>query len=157
MEKCTINNEVTMPIPEGFHIMSAEELAKSFGKPDPCRWGMWNQERHIMIILEWKTYSALTMKMTNLQKITARNESITKRCAKNNAYQLQGFFPGRIGGLNAEGYNYYYKVQGIDQQNISLLTVKENTVYRLSSIGRVENADADRAFLDEICEMVKFG
>ena len=40
-----INQEISIGVPDGFHIMSAEELTKVYVTSDPKRWGIWDQAK----------------------------------------------------------------------------------------------------------------
>ncbi len=154
MEQEIVNGAFAMPVPDGFHVMSEEELTKLFMKPDPDRWGIWDQERHIMLTLEWKKYSPLALKMTNVKNIAARNEQLMRKALKKYSYQPEGAFSGRIAGLEAEGYRYLYQVQGIEQTAECLLFAERSLVYRMTCVGRVENRAANRAFFESIVDSV---
>ena len=41
-----INQEISIGVPDGFHIMSKEELTKIYVTNDPNRWGIWDHDRH---------------------------------------------------------------------------------------------------------------
>ena len=155
-EKILVNNEVYMTVPEGFHVMIEEELRQLFGDADPARWGLWDKERHIMVILDWKEYSPLTLKLTNVKKIATQNERIMEKGYKNNTFRLEGFFSAQVDGHEAEGYRYTYQVQGIGQKAESLLMIQKHTVYRLSFIGRTENEAADEPLYEELRSGLSF-
>ncbi len=103
-----------------------------------------------MVILDWKEYSPLTLKLTNVKKIATQNERIMEKGYKDNTFRLEGFFSTQVDGHEAEGYRYAYQVQGIGQKAESLLMIQKHTVYRLSFIGRTENAEADEPLYEEL-------
>ena len=57
MSKATVNDLMSIEVPEGFHTMSAEELRQAYRDDNPDLWGMWDQERHVMVSVMWKEYS----------------------------------------------------------------------------------------------------
>ena len=84
MSKATVNGLMSIEIPEGFHTMSAEELRQAYRDDNPDRWGMWDQERHVMVTVMWKEYSRLLMMLADLKAICRKNEQSAAKGYGNN-------------------------------------------------------------------------
>ena len=55
-----INNELEISWPEGFHRMNEAELRKAFKDNNPNRWGIMDEERHMMITVLWNRTNMLS-------------------------------------------------------------------------------------------------
>ena len=74
-----INNEISIGIPDGFHVMSEEELTKVYVTKDPKRWGIWDNDRHVIISVLWQDLDAFTAMLADIDAAAVRNEQLTKK------------------------------------------------------------------------------
>ena len=121
MSKATVNGLMSIEIPEGFHTMSAEELRQAYRDDNPDRWGMWDQERHVMVTVMWKEYSRLLMMLADVKAICRKNEQIAAKGYAGNGYERGGFFSASVDGRPAEGYRFSYRVGDAEQSAETLL------------------------------------
>ena len=98
MSKATVNDLFSIEVPEGFHTLSAEELRQAYLDDNPDRWGMWDQERHVMVTVMWKEYSRLMMMLADVKGICRKNEQIAAKGYGNNGYECGGFFSVNVDG-----------------------------------------------------------
>ena len=104
MSKQTINNVISLEIPDSFQLMSSEELrdmSKNGG--DPYRWGVRDRENHVLITVMWKQYSAILAWLADLKAIAKKNEQMTRKAYGKHEYRLLGFDSlkaGESGGLS---------------------------------------------------------
>ena len=59
MNRETVNEAMEVEVPNGFYVLSAEELRLAYQSEDPNRWGMRDKERHIILTVMWKEYRGL--------------------------------------------------------------------------------------------------
>ena len=60
MERQTINDIFTLQIPDGFEVLTEEDLRSMYKNVgDPFNWGVRDMERHASIVAIWKKYPAL--------------------------------------------------------------------------------------------------
>ncbi len=130
--------------------MSAEELRQAYRDDEPNRWGMWDQERHVMVTVMWKEYPRLLMMMTDLKGICRKNEQMAGRGYAANGYECGGFFSVDVDGEKAEGYRFSYRIGDVEQSAETILFKLEKTVFSITFGGRKENRDADRELFDRI-------
>ena len=50
-------------VPNGFYVLSAEELRLAYQSEDPNRWGMRDKERHIILTVMWKEYQIILVRL----------------------------------------------------------------------------------------------
>ena len=76
MGRQTINETFTLQIPDGFEVLTEEELGKMYRNVgDPFGWGARDTENHVIITVLWKQYPALLSRMLDLKAIVKRTNS----------------------------------------------------------------------------------
>ena len=152
MNKAKVNDLFSIEVPEGFHTMSEEELRKAYRDDNPNRWGMWDQERHVMVTVMWKEYSRLLMMLADVKAICRKNEQIAAKGYGNNGYECGGFFSVNVDGEKAEGYRFSYCVDGVVQSAETILFKLGKTIFTVTCGGRRENQETDRELFDRIID-----
>ena len=73
MERQTINDIFTLQIPDGFEVLTEEDLRSMYKNVgDPFNWGVRDMERHASIVAIWKKYPALLSWTLDLKAIVKR-------------------------------------------------------------------------------------
>ncbi len=150
MSKATVNDLMSIEVPEGFHTMSAEELRQAYQDDKQNRWGMWDQDRHVMVTVMWKEYPRLLMMLSDVKGISRKNEQMAGRGYAASGYECGGFFSVDVDGEKAEGYRFSYRIGDVEQAAETILFKLEKTVFSITCGGRKENRDADRELFDRI-------
>ena len=156
MSKATVNDVFSIEVPEGFHTMSAEELRQAYRDDNPNRWGMWDQERHVMVTVMWKEYSRLLMMLADLKAICRKNEQMAGKGYADHGYECGGFFSVNVDGEKAEGYRFSYRVGDVEQCAETILFKLERTIYSITLGCRRENRETDRELFDSIIAGIFF-
>lgn len=136
-----INGAFTLEIPEGFEVMSSEDLRKLYQNENADRWGMWDRERHILITVAWQRVNALLSFLADIKSVAKRNEQLIAKGYANNDYKMEGFFSSSAGNIHMEGYRFSYTLQGIPQKSETLLMKLEKNIYSITCVRRAENAE----------------
>ena len=155
MERHWINGELSLPRPEGFAVMSPEELDRAYTCNSPDRWGIWNKERHIMVTMLWHRYNPLLAWLADMKTLVRRNEQVNRRGYKDHDYQLEGFWSRTVGGMAGEGYRFTYRLGDVAQRIDTVLIKKGRTIYSLSCVGRPENTARDEALFEAILDGIE--
>ena len=124
-----INNELEISWPEGFHRMNEAELRKAFKDNNPNRWGIMDEERHMMITVGWKRLGSLTALMVNAGDVARHTEKTIHRAMAQMGYHCEGFRERQIAGAGAAGFRYKYNAQNTDMVAESLVVKLNKTVY----------------------------
>ena len=156
MSKALVNDLFSIEVPEGFHTMSAEELRQAYQDDNPNRWGMWDQERHVMVTVMWKEYSRLVMMLADTKAICRKNEQIAGKGYAGNGYECGGFFSVDVDGEKAEGYRFSYRIGDVEQSAETILFKLDRTIYSITLGGRKENRETDRELFDRIIAGIFF-
>jgi len=156
MSTYTINGEIRLEAPEGFKLMTAEEMAKISNGDASGRFGLWDKEHHVMLLADWKRYNALWLKLTDIRKIAKRNEELNRKPYANFSYKGQRTLSRTIGGLEAEGYRFSFRVEDVSQSAACMLVLHGNNVYRFTMNGRTENLEENEDLFAAVLDSVKF-
>ncbi len=156
MSTGVINNKIRINYPEGFREMTVEELSKLFVKPDADRFGLWDEDSHIVLTAEWQKQSKLLLKLVKVENIARNNEQGSAKGYANNDYKLLGFFTRQVAGTEAAGYSFTYKVEDVNQCAASILLIKDGVIYRFTCVGRAENQENDWKLFGQILDEVEF-
>ena len=156
MSKYTVNEEISLEAADGFKVMTDEEISAVSSGDASKRWGLWDKERHVMILADWKKYNGLLLGLTNISKIAARNEELNRKLYGNYGYKPEGTIKRAIDGQEAEGYRFSYTVEGTEQSASCLLVRYKKTVYRFIVNGRTENRERDEEILKHVLNTAAF-
>lgn len=158
MSKATVNQLISVEVPDGFQQMSAEELQQAYRDSNPNRWGMWDKARHVMVTVMWKEYPQLMkLLMPDLTAVCRKNEQMAAKGYAGNGYGCGGFFSASVDGKPAEGYRFSYRVGDAEQSAETILFRQDMTVYSVTLAGRTENREADRELFDGIVAGISCG
>jgi len=152
MDRISINGALSMPCPEGFSPMSAEDLDRVYTCKDPKRTGMWDRQRHVMVTALWQRYNPLLARLADMKALAKRNEQLTRKGYQGHDYRLEGFFSRTVCGMAGEGYRFTYRLPDAQQEIETVLIKKGSVVYSLNCIGRPENRDANQALFHAILD-----
>ena len=157
MSRETIGGAVEVEVPDGFCVMSAEELKQAYQSEDPNRWGMRNKERHIIMTVMWKAYHGLAgLFLSDLRAVCKKNEQLSSKGYAGHSYRCDGFFSLSVDGQPAEGYRFSYRIGDVEQSAETILIKQDKTIYSFTFAGRTENKAADREMFAGITAGIRF-
>jgi hypothetical protein len=153
----TINDELTIRVPDGFEVMSQEDLAAAYGdvKDKSEKWGMRDRDRHIMITVRWDHHSSMRMKLINVEATATAQQKTTARLYAKSDYHLIDTFTRTVAATEAAGYALTYTVEGITQAATLMWLKGKNDVYGISAFSRPEH-DQSPAVIEEILDSITF-
>lgn len=146
MYTVTINNEINLTYPDGFAQMSEEALTRYFSTPNN-RWGVYNDERHIILSVSWTK--------TGIGRPSNPDDLLTqvqaRMCRNLLCYQKLGEFKIKIGGKKSSGIRFMYRVNDAKVVHIADLFVFKHKkhLYAVHYITRKATAAEDRLLLQE--------
>ena len=157
MGRQTINEVFTLQIPEGFEVLTEEDLRKMYRNVgDPFQWGVRDTENHVIITALWKQYPALLSWTLDLKAIVKKNEQLTGKVHAEHGYRFLEFFSTQCGDEKAEGYRFCYDREGMTLVCSNYLIRDGRTIYAFMCVGRKENMDADRETFSRIMESLEY-
>ena len=96
-----LNNELKLPVPEGFHVMDEEEVSRLRLLEEGPFAGLSDPERHMMITVGWKRLGSLTALMVNAGDVARHTEKTIHRAMAQMGYHCEGFRERQIAGAGA--------------------------------------------------------
>lgn len=157
MERQTINDIFTLQIPDGFEVLTEEDLRSMYiNVGDPFNWGVRDMERHASIVAIWKKYPALLSWTLDLKAIVKKNEQMTGQVHAAHGYRFLEFFSMQAGEENAEGYRFCYDKEGTAMVCSNYLIKEGRTIYAFMCVGWEENMDADKETFNRIMETLEY-
>ena len=157
MAKTLIHGELEIAYPEGFNLMTSDELRKAYNNPYPNIWGIRDEERHILITVFWKDSNELLSKLASAESLAKRAEKTISRGMRKLAYRFGGKFTTTIAGCEAHGFRYEFTGAGDVAQVAETIVFKHGKIcYTLYYYTRPETAAANLPVHDAILAALRF-
>ena len=155
MKKLTVNGELTLSCPDGFREMSQEELAKAYADRTAKRAGIWDETRHIILVVQWHKANVLLAALTDPKSTLRGAEFRLRRLLKDSEYHQTDTFTREIAGRDARAFRYEYRVHGVMQEGEVYLLKKKTNVYIIYTYTRIPVTEEARRVIGEILNSVR--
>ena len=156
MNRAVIHNELNMFFPDGFHEMDREELKKLYLDDNPHRWGIRDQERHIVIAVFWHETNALLSALAGAKDVAKSTEKKLRKGMERYGYRCDGFFSETLCGEEAPGFRYTYRLGDVTQAAEILILKRKTVCYTIYYYAREELASVSRPVFEEILRSMRF-
>jgi len=150
MGNIELNNDLKLSYPDGFHVMTEEELKKYKyfeGAPGFC---IEDPERHIIISVSWRQANPFVAMIAGTADVARNMEARIRKPMKKFGYKPEGFIRRDVGGRAADGFRYTYQVQEIVMKGESLSVKNGSNFYYIHSYFRDALREESLAVLDGI-------
>lgn len=156
MEQITLNNELSLTCPEGFHRLNSEEIKKfNFPNEEPgCV--LQDKERHIVVSLAWKELNALLALLLNVRELNGKMAEYVSEANKDYGYKQGEFFSGNIGTKKSAGFNYSYVVGEVGMDAQMIMVKNHHTIYYIYFYFRSANRKESLEMIEEIISSMKW-
>ena len=155
MNQALIHNELSLSYPDGFHEMDQAELKRLYQDDNPDRWGIWDQERHIIVSVFWHESNAFLASLASAKDVAKSKEKRLKKGMKSHGYQFGGFYRAELCGQEAWGFRYSYHVGDVVQTAESLVLKRKNTCYTIYYYAREELSQVSRPVFEHILRSIR--
>ena len=150
----TLNNELELTIPEGFHEMDEEERSKltfAGGEPGLC---ISNPDLHIVVTVGWRRLVRLAAFAVTARSAATDTEIQISKMMKRLNYQEKGFSDRELGGKSASGFRYIYDSKNTKMMGETFFVKNGKTLYGINYYGRrsleKESMPAWKELLDSV-------
>ena len=151
----TVNGEMVLSIPDGFKVMDKEQIDKAYADDNTNRWGMINDEDHMVVSIFWHRSGAIISALSGPKDISKATEKKLSNSLRGYGYRLQTFYSREICGIMVYGFRHDYTLQEIDYVS-DVFTLKRGRVcYTIYCYTRKECEDANRPVLDSIIDSMR--
>ncbi len=144
-----LNQELMISIPEGFHVMSEEELSRLNHYGQIPNWCVSDPDRHIILSVSWKK-SGFASFLLNTAEVAKKMEGEIHRLLSSYGYELKGYITENLGGVSADGFRYSYIAQDVLMIGESLSAKKGKVFYYIHGYLREELQEESLRTLEEI-------
>ena len=144
-----VNGEFEIALPEGFEVLTKEELQKYYRNTAEGSWGITDRERNIYMFVLWQKVNPLFGWLQNPKSMAKANEKGAAKGYGANGYEREGFITKTFGTSLMEGYRFRYKVNDEVRHAETLLVRRDGTVYNITFIcGEKELPERDNLLLE---------
>lgn len=150
MNQAVIRNELILSYPDGFHEMDREELKKLYLDDNPNRWGIWDQDRHIVVAVFWHETNAFLSSLAGARDVAKTTEKKLRKGLKHYGYHRDGFFSETLCGEEVPGFRYTYQLGDVTQAAEVLVLKRKTVCYTIYFYTREKLASASQPVFEEI-------
>ena len=151
-----VNEEMRIPLPDGFHVMTDEERnAISKGQKAPA-WVMADEEKHFMFSVSWKDIPSFASFLLGTKDIAKNMMKRYRDAAEGAGYTFGEIRKFMIGGEKAYGYPFNYETEGIAMCGDSIVIKKGKTCYFFHTYYREATKEESEKLLEEIYGSISF-
>jgi len=151
-----INRELNIMVPDGYRVMSAEEMTAMFLDDNPNRWAMRNEANHHTVAVFYHKSNPFLSLLADTKSVA---ESTQLRLAEglfSHQYQKGEFFPSTICGQKAYGFTYRYINHDVPTDGTVIVFKHGNICYTIYGYSAETYTAANRPVFEAICDSMKF-
>ncbi len=155
MTNVLINRKLSVDVPDGYTVLTADRLQEMYRDSNPDRWGMRSESAHHTVAVFYHKNNPLLAALADVKGIA---ESTQKKLAAGlsaYSYQLNAYFPSEVCGKTAYGFSYSYVNQGIPTDGETVTFKDGSTCYTVYSYSREENSAENHAVFEAILASMK--
>ena len=156
METITLNKELTLTFPDGFHVMDDEERSRLQFFASGAGECLSDPEKHIIVSAAW-AFGGLASLLLNASDLAKGAESRISKPMAAYGYVLDGFPERQIGGVRACAYRYHYTVDSIGMNGETWVLKNRRTIYYLHFYYRAALAQESLPVVEEILGSARWG
>lgn len=152
MNTAQLNGVLSLTYPDGFHVMTAEEMTGYQFYSDAPGWCISDPDRHVMLSVSWKKTAGILAMMVKPKDVAVNMEQQISRAMGQYDYHSAGFLSRKPGGKEAEGFRYTYRVGETDMTGESYCVKNKSTFYYLHFYYRTAMAEESLKVVEEILD-----
>ena len=155
MDTAVVNGEISIDIPEGFRILNGEELNALYADSNPNRWGMTDDERHMVVSIFWHKNNPLLTLLAGAKDACKATERKLSKALRGHEYVLEGFFQRSLCGKQAYGFRHRYDLRGETYTSYVILFMKGSVCYTVYCYVRVTDMESSIPVLQDILQSMR--
>ncbi len=155
MEKVCLNGAWELSVPDGFKILSREEIDALHAYGEPPRFCISDPERHILLCAGWKP-AGLAGWLAGVADIARGAEARIRTPMRQFGYRRDEFCSRLLGGRKAEGFRYQYQAQGVYMIGETWVMKENKTIYNIHVYFRRALKEDSRPVIEEILGSIRW-
>ena len=155
MEKVRVSDELFIGCPEGFHVMSEEELKGMNFMAEGPGIAMKDPDRHILVSVGVQKMNGFSALMLNQKELVKNMEKRIEQAQKPYGYHGAEFLTRQAGPDKADGVGYEYTAQDVGMYSESFAVKKGKNVTYYHLYARSANKEESLKIWEEILGSVE--
>jgi len=145
---------LSIDVPQGFSILTLDELQTLFGLPYDNLWGVRNESRRMRLCLLWKDSNAVLTKLVSEKSLAKRVENTFAKSGKTYDYACEGYFSREVAGRTAQGFRCSYKLNGVLNTCEVLVFKRKERCYTLFYYTLADQANENLPIYEAMLESI---
>ncbi len=151
-----VHGEIVLDVPKGFIVMDKEELDEAYSDDNANRWGMINDNAHMVFSVYWHRSGAIASALANAKDINKSTEKKLSKGLKGHGYHLQTFYSREICDSVAYGFRHDYILRDIPYVSDVFTLKRGRMCYTIYCYTRKESESINRPVLESVLESMRF-
>jgi hypothetical protein len=157
MTECSIEGGLSISFPEGFRVLTEEEMDAMYLDSNHDRWGIVDEALHVTLCIFYHRSGRIISKLGDAEVVCKNTERNLSKALKGYGYRMSGFRDSEISGHRVKGFSYDYVLRDVEYScGVDVLKVG-NICYTFYRYTRKEGPEAGGQALDGIMSSVKLG
>ena len=127
---------LTLPIPEGFHVMDEDEWSRMKLLADGEGAGLSDPERHMIVTLGYKQAGGFSAALLSAKDLAKNMEKQICKAMASLGCRSEGLRQRAVGGRDARGVRYDYTAQGTGMTGESWVIKEKREIWYLHAYMR---------------------
>ena len=150
MKTVTFNNEIKIIYPDGFHVLSEEEMkGMNFREEGPVI-SLKDPERHVIVNVGMKQVPGFSALMLNQKDLAKKTEEYIAKANSGHNYRFGEFMEKNIGNDTGYGFSYSYEAQDTPMYSECFVLKKGKKVFYFYFYTRDELKDKNLMIWEEM-------
>lgn len=151
MNQMSINNEIRLTLPDGFHLMDSEEKKRIYKNSAVIpEWVAYEPEHRMIFSASWKRMNTLLAALACSMDGAKGLEKRMRFALRDRNYRFGEYFKEKLGDKKVFGFTYRYQGSEGEFLNRSIMVRNGGRIYYLASQLRTEWEKESKPLIDEI-------
>jgi hypothetical protein len=151
-----INQDLNLMIPEGYRVMSAEEMQAMFLDDNPNRWTMRNEAMHHTVAVFYHKSNPFLSMLADAKSVAESTQLRLAEGLLSHQYQKGESFPLAMCGQKAYGFTYRYINHEVPTDGTVIVFKHGNICYTVYGYSAAEYTETNRPMFETICKSMHF-
>ena len=151
-----INQDLNLMVPEGYRVMSAEEMQAMFLDDNPNRWAMRNEAMHHTVAVFYHKSNPFLSMLADAKSVAESTQLRLAEVLLSHQYQKGESFPLAMCGQKAYGFTYRYINHEVPTDGTVIVFKHGNICYTVYGYSAAEYTETNRPMFETICKSMHF-
>ena len=151
-----INQDLNLMVPEGYRVMSAEEMQAMFLDDNPNRWAMRNEAMHHTVAVFYHKSNPFLSMLADAKSVAESTQLKLAEGLLSHQYQKGESFPLAMCGQKAYGFTYRYINHEVLTDGTVIVFKHGNICYTVYGYSAAEYTETNRPMFETICKSMHF-